>query len=411
MSKAPTPSEVAAAMTVPPLPKGYKLGGVYCGIKRYADKLDLSLIVSEGPAVAAGVYTTNLVFAAPVKWDREHTPSTSIRGIVVNSGNANACTGERGDADCKRMAAAAAAVCGASPDQLLVLSTGIIGEFLPLEKIEAGVKDVAGKLGTDEASLVAAARGMLTTDTRHKVAGRTIDIGGKSLQITGLAKGAAMIGPKMATMLGIILTDAALDPADAQRLLGVEVDDSFNCISVDGHMSTNDTVLLLANGAAGGAVLKGADLEKFQAALRAVCSETALMIPADGEGATHLIQVEVKGARNRESARLLAKSVSESLLVKTAICGADPNWGRIVSAAGYANIPFDPAKVNLWVNGIHLYENGAPLGFDRVAASHSIRDHRDTHILLTFGEGSGTVNFWTTDLTAEYVRLNADYHT
>jgi len=220
-----------------------------------------------------------------------------------------------------------------------------------------------------------------------------------------------MIGPKMATMLGIILTDAALDPADAQRLLATEVDDSFNCISVDGHMSTNDTVLLLANGAAGGPVLKGADLDMFQAALRAVCSETARMIPADGEGATHLIQVEVQGAADRESARSLAKSVSESLLVKTAICGADPNWGRIVSAAGYANVPFDPAKVNLWVNGIHLYENGAPLGFDRVAASHSIRDHRDTHILLTFGEGSGTVNFWTTDLTAEYVRLNADYHT
>jgi len=411
MSKSPTPSELAAAMTVPPLPKGYKAGGVYCGIKRYADKLDLSLIVSVRPATAAGVYTTNLVFAAPVKWDRAHTPSNNIRGIVINSGNANACSGDRGDADCRRMAEAAAEVIGATTDDLLVLSTGIIGEFLPMAKIEAGLKDVAGKLGTDDASLVAAARGMLTTDTRHKVAGRTLELGGVTIQIAGLAKGAAMIGPKMATMLGIILTDAALDPADAQRLLAVEVDDSFNCISVDGHMSTNDTVLLLANGAAGGSVLKGADLDKFQAALREVCTETALMIPADGEGATHLIQVEVKGAADRNSARLLAKSVSESLLVKTAICGADPNWGRIVSAAGYANIPFDPAKVNLWVNGIHLYENGAPLGFDRVAASHSIRDHRDTHILLTFGEGSGTVNFWTTDLTAEYVRLNADYYT
>lgn len=416
MSKSLTPSEQAAAMSVPPLPKGYQLGGVYCGIKRYADKLDLSLIVSDRPAVAAGVYTTNLVFAAPVKWDRAHTPSDSIRGIIINSGNANACTEERGDADCRRMAELAAAACGASADQMLVLSTGIIGEFMPIAKIEAGVKDVAGKLGTDEASLVAAARGMLTTDTRHKVAGRTLKLSSGTVQIAGLAKGAAMIGPKMATMLGVVLTDAALTSAEAQRMLAAEVEDSFNCISVDGHMSTNDTVLLLANGAAGGPtlsspVLSGADLATFQAALREVLGELARMIPADGEGATHLVQVEVRGAKDRESARSLAKSVSESLLVKTAICGADPNWGRIVSAAGYANIPFDPAKVDLWVNGIHLYHNGAPLKFDRVAASHSIRDHRDTHILLTFGEGSGTVNFWTTDLTAEYVRLNADYHT
>ncbi|MCE9608495.1 MAG: bifunctional glutamate N-acetyltransferase/amino-acid acetyltransferase ArgJ [Planctomycetia bacterium] len=414
MTTSPAASSAAAstpALPVPPLPQGYSLGGVYCGIKRYADKLDLSLIVSERPAVAAGVYTTNLVFAAPVKWDREHTPGTSLRGIVINSGNANACTGERGDADCRRMAEAAAQTCGATADQMLVLSTGIIGEFMPMQKIEAGVRDVAGKLGTDEAALVAAARGMLTTDTRHKVAGRTIALSSGSVQLTGMAKGAAMIGPKMATMLGIVLTDAALAPKDAQRLLSSTVEDSFNCISVDGHMSTNDTVLLLANGAAGGAPLQGADLAKFEAALGEVCGELARMIPADGEGATHLIQVEIQGGRDRESARLLAKSVSESLLVKTAICGADPNWGRIVSAAGYANVPFDPAKVNLWVNGLHLYENGAPLPFDRVAASHSIRDHRDTHIRLTFGEGTATVNFWTTDLTAEYVRLNADYHT
>lgn len=398
-------------MTTPAVPLGYRLHGVYCGIKRYVDKLDLSLIVSDRPAVAAGTYTTNLVFAAPVKWDREHTPSRSIRSILINSGNANACTGERGDADCRRSAELAAAAIGAKPDEILILSTGIIGEFLPVEKIERGIADVVGKLGADEASLVAAGRGMLTTDTRHKVAGRTIDTTAGPVQITGLAKGAAMIGPKMATMLGVVLTDAALEPADAQRLLSTAVEDSFNCISVDGHMSTNDTVLLVANGAAGGTPLSGADLDRFAAALNEVCGELARAIPADGEGASHLIQVEVQGCAKRDDARAIAKSVSESLLVKTAICGADPNWGRIVSAAGYAGIPFDPAKVNLWVNGLHLYRDGAPLSFDHDAASKLIRDNRDTHLRLTFGEGTAAIQFWTTDLTAEYVHLNADYHT
>ncbi len=176
-------------------------------------------------------------------------------------------------------------------------------------------------------------------------------------------------------------------------------------------MSTNDTVLLLANGAAGGEPIGGAELEKFQAALNDVCGELARAIPADGEGATHLVRVEVTGCKDRATARTLAKSVAESLLVKTAICGADPNWGRIVSAAGYARVPFNPAGVDLWVNGMHLYEKGAPLEFDHVAASHSIRDNRETHIRLQFSEGSATTTFWSTDLTAEYVRLNADYHT
>ena len=402
---------MSSSPTLPPIPQGYSLGGVYCGIKRSADKLDLSLIVSDRPATAAGVYTTNLVFAAPVKWDRALTPGTNLRGVVVNSGNANACTGSRGDADCRRMAELAGETCGADAEQLLVLSTGIIGEFLPLAKIEAGIADVAGKLGRGADSLESAARGMLTTDTRHKVSGRTIQVDGRSVQITGMAKGAAMIGPNMATMLGVILTDAAIAPSEAQRLLSGCVDETFNCISVDGHMSTNDTVLLVANGAAGGDPLTGEGLETFRIALADVCGELAKAIPADGEGATHLIQVEVRGARSRVEARKLAKSVSESLLVKTAICGADPNWGRIVSAAGYADVAFDPALVNLWVNGMHLYENGAPLPFDDAAASQNIRDHRDTHILLTFGEGDANLSFWTTDLTAEYVRLNADYHT
>jgi glutamate N-acetyltransferase/amino-acid N-acetyltransferase len=398
-------------LPTPPAPQGYTFAGVYCGIKRYADKLDLSLVVSDRPATAAGVYTTNLVFAAPVGLDRKRTPGTSIRAVAINSGNANACTGERGDRDAEKMADLAAAACGAKGEQVLVLSTGIIGEFMPMEKIAAGIQAAAPKLGRDADSLVSAARGMLTTDTRHKLSGRTLTLAGRTVQITGMAKGAAMIGPKMATMLGVVLTDAALDPAVAQKALAAAVEDSFNCISVDGHMSTNDTVLLLANGAAGGAPLAGADLATFERALAEVCQELARAIPADGEGATHLVMVEVKGCATRDSARTIAKTVAESLLVKTAITGADPNWGRIVSAAGYSGVPFNPAGVSLWVNGTQLYKLGAPVPFDHEAVSHSIRDNRDVNILLEFHEGSAGIRFWTTDLTAEYVHLNADYHT
>lgn len=393
------------------IPQGFSFAGVHAGIKRNPQKQDVALLVSDRPATAAGVYTQNLVFAAPVAWDRSRTPGSGFRAVVVNSGNANACTGTRGDADARRMAELAAAAIGAAAEQTLVLSTGIIGEFLPLEKIAAGIERCAAGLGTDEAALVAAARGMLTTDTRHKLASRRAQLGSRSAALLGLAKGAAMIGPRMATMLGVVLTDAPLTPEAAQAALARAVDNSFNCISVDGHMSTNDTVLLLANGAAGGPSLAGAELAAFDVELAALCQELARMIPEDGEGATHLITVDVSGCRDPQEARRIAKTVAESLLVKTAITGADPNWGRIVSAAGYAGVPFDPTRVGLTLNGFVLYAEGAPRAFDAEAVSRSIRDHRDTHIVLTFGEGQATARFWTTDLTAEYVRLNADYHT
>ena len=251
----------------------------------------------------------------------------------------------------------------------------------------------------------------MTTDTTHKLSGRQITLGGKTIQITGMAKGAAMIGPKMATMLGLILTDAALDTANAQEMLREAVDRSFNCISVEGHMSTNDTVLLLANGAAGGKALAGADLATFRLALQETCVELARSIPADGEGATHLVTLDVTGCATVEAARQIARTVADSPLVKTAVAGADPNWGRIVSAAGYAGIEFDPAGVDLRINDFPLYQRGAPLEFDAEGVSASIRTHRDTHVVLHFSEGDAHVRFWTTDLTAEYIRLNADYHT
>jgi glutamate N-acetyltransferase/amino-acid N-acetyltransferase len=399
------------------LPVGFRAAGVYSGVKRSDTKLDLSLVVSDRPAVAAGVYTKNLVCAAPVKLDRERTPSESIRVVAINSGCANACTGDQGDADARQMAAWAAELCGARAEQALVMSTGVIGSMMPMEKIHAGIQAAAGKLGDEPQSLENAARGIMTTDTVPKLCGREVTIGGVATRITGMAKGAAMIGPNMATMLSLVMTDAALRVQDAQTALVDAVDESFHCISVDGHMSTNDTVILLANGAAdpragaSPAPLSGKGLEDFRTTLFEVCEDLAQSIPADGEGATHLITVEVHGCRSRQDALRISKTIADSPLVKTAIAGADPNWGRIVSAAGYAGVQFDPSKVTLHLNGLLLYERGAPVDFNPDAAARSIAADRDTSIVLILEEGKACARFWTTDLTAEYVRLNADYHT
>lgn len=394
-----------------PLPLGFSVAGVHCGLKRKPEKQDCSLVVSDRDAVAAGVYTQNLVFAAPVAFDRARTPGEGFRVVAINSGNANACTGDRGLRDANDMARLAAEACEAKAEQALVLSTGVIGNFLPMEKIAAGVANCASKLGRGEADLIAAARGMLTTDSTHKLASRQVSVGGRTFQLTGMAKGAAMIGPKMATMLGLLMTDAPLSPGDAQALLTESTEQSFNCISVEGHMSTNDTVLLLANGAAGGERLAGESLAKFGAALTDICMELARAIPADGEGCSHLVTIDVRGMRTRDEARQIARTVADSALVKTAIAGGDPNWGRIVSAAGYAGVPFDPAKVDLHVNGHLLYQQGAPATFDDPLVARSMRENRETAVVLDFGEGSAAIRFWTTDLTAEFVRLNADYRT
>jgi glutamate N-acetyltransferase/amino-acid N-acetyltransferase len=387
------------------------MAGVYSGVKRDTSREDCALVVSDVPAVAAGVYTQNLVFAAPVAWDRARTPGTGFRAVAINSGNANACTGERGLRDARRMAELAAGLCDAPAEAGLVLSTGVIGEYLPLEKIAAGLEQCARHLDRSEPACIKAARGMMTTDTVHKVAGQTLSVDGRKITVSGMCKGAAMIAPNMGTMLGLLFTDAPLTPAAAQQALSSAVEETFNCISVDGHMSTNDTVLLLANGAAGGPPLSGAGLEQFHGALLSVCRDLSRAIPADGEGATHLISIEATGCATRADARQIAKAVADSPLVKCAIHGADPNWGRIVSAAGYSGVKFDPAKVTLRLNGYQLYRDGAPIAFDADMVSASIRDNRETQIQLNFGEGAASVTFYTADLTAEYVRLNADYHT
>ena len=404
-------AETPVRLPIPPLPRGYRLGGVHAGLKRNPSREDVTLVVSDLPATGAGVYTTNLVFAAPVAYDRGLTPGRNFRGIVVNSGNANACTGARGLADARAMAAAAAAAIGATAEEVLVLSTGIIGEFLPLAKLEAGIARVAARLGTDDEAAVTAARGMMTTDTRPKLSGTTFAAAGTSHVVFGMCKGAAMIGPRMATMLGVVLTDAAVEPADAQRLLRAAVEDSFNCVSVDGHMSTNDTVLLLANGAAGGSPLVGAGLEAFGAALTATCAALAREIADDGEGATHVLRVEVSGCATRDDAHRIARTVADSPLVKTAVHGADPNWGRIVSAAGYSGVVFDPARLQLRLNGTLLFAGGAPVTFDADAVSTGIKAARETLIELDLASGPAAVRFYSSDLTADYVHLNADYHT
>jgi len=395
------------------VPEGFLVAGVHSRIKRDPRKLDLTLMMSERDATGVGVYTQNLVVGAPVVVSRRRTPSARIRCVVVNSGVANACTGERGLRDAEQMARLAAAACGAAEEQALVLSTGVIGEFLPMDKIEQGIMAAAVKLGRSDASLVSAARGMMTTDQVHKLAGRTVRLGAGEVRITGIAKGAGMIGPNMATMLAVLMTDAALEPDVAQPALTAAVDKSFNCISVDGHTSTSDTVLLLAGGAAGGAPLRAEsdDLARFGAALEEVCTELAKSVAADGEGASHLITIDVTGCADRTAGLQIARTIANSPLVKTAVAGCDPNWGRIVSAAGYAGVPFDPASLRLRLNGTLLYERGAPVAFDAEAVSRSMRRSRDTLVELSLGEGDAAVRFWTSDLTAEYIRINADYHT
>jgi glutamate N-acetyltransferase/amino-acid N-acetyltransferase len=377
----------------PALPRGFRFAGVRAGIKRDKTREDVSLIVSDVPATAAGVYTTNLVYAAPVAWDRSLTPGRGFRAVAINSGNANACTGQRGLDDARAMAAAAAAEIGADERSVLVLSTGIIGEFLPRDTVAAGLRQAAAALGSDEASVVNAARGMMTTDTRPKLSGSTFTSDGTS------------------AMLSVVLTDAAVDPADAQRLLREAAEETFNCVSVDGHTSTNDTVLLLANGAAGGKTLAGAGLGAFAEALHAACESLAREIADDGEGATHVLRIEVTGCVSRDAARQIARTIGDSPLVKTAVHGADPNWGRIVSAAGYSGIAFDPQRLVLHVNGTLLFRDGAPVAFDADAVSASIKASRETLIEVDIQSGPGRIRFYSSDLTAEYVHLNADYHT
>lgn len=393
------------------VPLGFQMGAVHCGLKRNPNKADLTLITCDRPATAAGVYTQNLVCAAPVVVDRERTPSASIRAVVTNSGCANACTGERGEVDARQMAAWAAEVCGAKPEEALVMSTGIIGEHLKMDKVQAGIQAASKVMASDDDAFIVAAKGIMTTDLVHKVSGRELPFAGRKVLVSGMAKGSGMIGPNMATMLGVVMTDAPLKPADAQAILSDVADRTFNCISVDGHMSTNDTMILLASGAVGGAPLAGDELAQLHQAVFEVCEDLARAIADDGEGATHLVTIDVVGCASVPAARKIAATIANSPLVKTAIAGADPNWGRIVSAAGYAQVPFRPSGVSLHVNGFLLYNEGTPVPFKAEDVSNSIKYNRETKIELKLSEGDATARFWTCDFTKGYIEINADYHT
>jgi glutamate N-acetyltransferase/amino-acid N-acetyltransferase len=338
-------------------------------------------------------------------------PADDVRGVVVNAGNANAATGVQGEANVRRTAERAASLLGCEARQILVASTGVIGHQLPMDRIEAGLAAAAPGLSADPESFRTAAHAILTTDTRAKIVSLRHGEGADSYSLLGLAKGAAMIGPRMATMLAFLLTDAPVWPNDLQPILSDAVDQSFNCVSVEGHTSTNDTVLLLASGAASKPVLRGEELGSFAEMVHSACRTLAQEMAADGEGATHFVTIDVEGAADREEARSLARAVADSPLVKTAIHGADPNWGRIVSAAGYAGVPFEETELSLWINGVPVYDQGAPTAFDAAALSSDIRANRDVHLRLRFARGDGGIRFWTCDLTAEYVRLNADYTT
>lgn len=396
-----------------PLPPGFRFAGVACGIKP-SGKPDLSLIVTDRPVVAAGVYTQNQIVAAPVLLCRDRTPSDIIRAVVTNSGNANACTGDQGIADAEAMALLVADQVGCSIREVLVMSTGVIGCRLPMDRVASGIEAAHAALGDDVAAFEAAAEAIRTTDVDRKTVVRSVTCGDKSYQIAAMAKGAGMIAPNMATMLGVVLTDAPLTPDSATEVLREVVGASFNRISVDGHTSTNDTLLLLSAGDNEPLVeepLVEEPLRQFVDAASEACVELAKQIVADGEGAAHFFEIRVIGAATDGDADRIAATVAESLLVKTAITGGDPNWGRIVSAAGYAGVKLEPNQIGLKILGLPIYENGTPLQFDAAALSRDMKRSREVKLELRVGPGPGIATRWASDLTTAYVDFNAEYTT
>ncbi len=387
-------------------PKDYRATGLACGVKADGVK-DMALIVSDRPASAAGVFTTNLVQAAPVHLNREHLASGSAQAILVNSGNANACTGERGQANARHEAKLVADALALPPKDILINSTGVIGVQLPMDAIESGILTAVETLGSgwDEAS-----EAIMTTDTVPKRASASLDIGGKTVTIAGMAKGSGMIAPDMATMLCFVVTDAGVSPADLKSALSQASRRSFNCVTVDGDMSTNDTILVMANDAAETGQLAGTDLETFTATLEQVCISLAKQVARDGEGATKLITIRVAGAPDEDAGRTVGLSVANSNLVKTAVFGRDPNWGRILCAMGYAGVAFNPEDATVSMAGIPIYADGAGLAFDHDSAVDALGAD-DIAIDIDLRSGSAESVIYTCDLTYDYVRINAEYTT
>jgi glutamate N-acetyltransferase/amino-acid N-acetyltransferase len=389
-------------------PAGFRAAGVKAGIKANKN-LDLALLVSDHPADAAAVFTTNKAQAAPVVVSLEHLSATKgrARAIIVNSGCANACTGTAGLAVARGMAAETARLVGCAEEEVLVASTGVIGVSLDLDKIRASLPAAMTALGHDQGSL--AAQAIMTTDPFPKEAAVRISIGGSDATIGGMAKGSGMIEPMLATMLGFVTTDASVPQPLLDRALHEVVADTFNAITVDGECSTNDCVMLLANGAGGARVDEGT-YRAFVQGLRAVCLRLALDIVRGGEGATKLVTVTVTGAASESDARRAAKAIANSLLVKTALHGGDPNWGRLIAVAGRAGVGFDLSRAAAAIGGIVLFKDGQP--HDEAAAlAATCLEYPEIALTVDLGIGGASSTVWTCDLSAEYVRINAEYRT
>jgi glutamate N-acetyltransferase / amino-acid N-acetyltransferase len=389
-------------------PRGFRAAGISAGIKAKAG-LDLALLVSDTPAQAAAVFTTNLAVAAPVVVSKEHLARSggTVRAIIVNSGCANACTGDEGLRVAREMAADTARLLNCPAEQVLVASTGVIGVSLPMEKIHRGLPVAFRSLGADQGPM--AARAIMTTDPFPKEAAARITLGGKDVTIGGMAKGSGMIEPMLATMLGFVTTDAAVPKALLERALREAVNDTFNAITVDGECSTNDCVMLLANGA-GGAGVDEATYAGFVAGLTGVCRELALGIVRGGEGATKLVAVTVTGAASSDEARKAAKAIANSPLVKTAIHGGDPNWGRLIAVAGRAGVEFELSRAMVTIGTIVLFDHGRPHDECAPEAAEYLKG-KDLTVSVDLGAGRAAATVWTCDLSAEYVRINADYRT
>lgn len=390
--------------------KGFKFSAVEAAIKK-PGRLDLGLIVSEVPAATAAVFTTNKVKAAPVLLCMEHLTSRSARAIVVNSGNANACTGEQGMNAARETARLVAANLAIDTESVLVSSTGVIGQQMPMERIGSAIPTLVA--GLEHGTLDAVSQAIMTTDTFPKLEARTGAIGGGTYTIAGVAKGAGMIMPNMATMLSFVVTDAAVDPAWLQTLLRDSVDASFNMISVDGDMSTNDTVILMANGLAGNPPLRSGtpEGEAFASKLRDLLLALAKQIVKDGEGATKFVTVQVVGAASNADAKLAAMAIANSCLVKTAFFGQDANWGRIIAAVGYSGAAVDPNRVAIFFDDVQMAQDGVFTGGDAEKRGSAVLQNAEFVVTvdLRFGDGHATV--YTSDLSYDYVKINADYRT
>lgn len=393
--------------------KGFRASSVEAGVK-YVARRDVALVYSEVPCAAAGVFTTNLVAAAPVVLDRERLAASSVmRAIAVNTGCANACTGEQGLQDARQVAEAAAEALGVKAAEVLVSSTGVIGALLPVERVVDGVRRAAACLGRGEAIDEEVARAIMTTDTVPKRAAVTVCIDGKCVTLGGMCKGAGMIEPKMATMLAYVTTDAAVEPAWLQEQLRAAAEVSFNRVVVDGDESTNDTLVCLANGLAGNAPLNAAHPQAalFAKALREVCLSLAKQIVMDGEGVSKFVTVQVTGARTAGDAHLVARAIARSPLVKTSWFGLDPNWGRVICATGYSGAEVAAEKVRICYGDVCAYDRGVVADEAALAAMQELMKAREFTVSVDLGLGDGAETIYTCDLTFDYVKINAEYTT